>query len=169
MFARGAGCERRNPRLFNDLYIVFECMDLDLMKLGRDVKQSLTLEHVRWFMYQVPCRVVRDAAPCVVLRLRHSSTGRPALVGSPLAPELCARYVLAPLPPPPVPCEQLMKSLRYIHSAGIIHRDIKPANLLLSESCQLKVRARVGAACQGKVCAGLFCRRGIVCARVRFL
>jgi hypothetical protein len=28
-------------------------MDLDLMKLGRDVKQSLTLEHVRWFMYQV--------------------------------------------------------------------------------------------------------------------
>ena len=62
----------RNPRLFNDLYIVFECMDLDLNKLGRDVKQSLTLEHVRWFMYQVRgvgcrgCRSQKNAyeLPC---------------------------------------------------------------------------------------------------------
>ncbi len=45
--------------MFNDLYIVFECMDLDLNKLGRDVKQSLTLEHVRWFMYQVTLAVCR--------------------------------------------------------------------------------------------------------------
>jgi serine/threonine protein kinase len=67
-------------------------MDLDLNKLGRDVKQSIGLDHVRWFMYQ------------------------------------------------------LMKSIKYIHSAGIIHRDIKPANVLLSEACDLKVRALCTAA-----------------------
>lgn len=74
-----------NPKTFTDLYIVFECMDLDLAKLGKDVKQSLTLEHVKWFLYQ------------------------------------------------------LVKGLKYVHSAGIIHRDIKPANILLSEACDLKI------------------------------
>jgi hypothetical protein len=28
-------------------------MDLDLDKLGKDTKQSLSLDHVRWFMYEV--------------------------------------------------------------------------------------------------------------------
>lgn len=35
------------------MYLVFECMDLDLNKLGRDQKQTIGLDHVRWFMYQV--------------------------------------------------------------------------------------------------------------------
>ena len=40
-----------------------------------------------------------------------------------------------------------MKSLKYVHSAGIIHRDIKPANVLLSEACELKVRYQIGIVC----------------------
>lgn len=46
-------CDDRNLATFSDLYIVFECMDLDLNKLGRDTKQSIGIDHVRWFMYQV--------------------------------------------------------------------------------------------------------------------
>ncbi|XP_069550206.1 mitogen-activated protein kinase 14A [Brachyistius frenatus] len=34
---------------------------------------------------------------------------------------------------------QLLRGLKYIHSAGIIHRDLKPGNLAVSENCDLKI------------------------------
>ncbi|GER42011.1 mitogen-activated protein kinase [Striga asiatica] len=34
---------------------------------------------------------------------------------------------------------QLLRGLKYIHSAGIIHRDLKPSNLLLNANCDLKI------------------------------
>ena len=34
---------------------------------------------------------------------------------------------------------QLLKALKFIHSAGVVHRDIKPSNLLLNDDCHLKV------------------------------
>ncbi|KAL6508869.1 Mitogen-activated protein kinase 1 [Orobanche hederae] len=34
---------------------------------------------------------------------------------------------------------QLLRGLKYIHSAGIIHRDLKPSNLLVSSNCDLKI------------------------------
>ena len=36
---------------------------------------------------------------------------------------------------------QLLKGLKYIHSAGVLHRDLKPSNLLINEDCELKVFA----------------------------
>ncbi|KAM9785459.1 LOW QUALITY PROTEIN: mitogen-activated protein kinase 12 [Neosynchiropus ocellatus] len=35
---------------------------------------------------------------------------------------------------------QLLRGLKYIHSAGIIHRDLKPGNLAVNENCELKVQ-----------------------------
>nr|XP_055043343.1 STKc_p38 domain-containing protein isoform X1 [Misgurnus anguillicaudatus] len=34
---------------------------------------------------------------------------------------------------------QILRGLKYIHSAGIIHRDLKPSNLAVDENCELKV------------------------------
>ena len=34
---------------------------------------------------------------------------------------------------------QLLKALKFVHSAGVVHRDIKPSNLLLNDECHLKV------------------------------
>jgi serine/threonine protein kinase len=34
---------------------------------------------------------------------------------------------------------QLLRGLKYIHSAGVIHRDLKPSNLLVNGECHLKI------------------------------
>jgi hypothetical protein len=44
---------RSSPSTFVDLYVVFEFMNMDLSKLGKDTAQTLSLYHVQWFMYEV--------------------------------------------------------------------------------------------------------------------
>lgn len=37
---------------------------------------------------------------------------------------------------------QILRGLKYIHSANVLHRDLKPSNLLLNTTCDLKVPAQ---------------------------
>uniref|UniRef100_A0A8C0API5 mitogen-activated protein kinase n=1 Tax=Buteo japonicus TaxID=224669 RepID=A0A8C0API5_9AVES len=39
---------------------------------------------------------------------------------------------------------QILRGLKYIHSADIIHRDLKPSNLAVNEDCELKVMQSEG-------------------------
>ena len=36
-------------------------------------------------------------------------------------------------------CIQVLRGLKYIHSASVLHRDLKPSNLLLNATCDLKI------------------------------
>eukprot|EP01139_Manchomonas_bermudensis_P001505 Amastigsp_a2152_319.p2 type:complete len:414 gc:universal Amastigsp_a2152_319:1-1242(+) len=67
---------------FDDLYLVIDLMKVDLNYI---MKQELTPDHHKFFMYQ------------------------------------------------------LLKALKYLHSAGCLHRDLKPANCLTNADCFLKV------------------------------
>ena len=69
---------------FHDVYIVSELMETDLYRIIYS-KQSLSIDHVKYFVYQI------------------------------------------------------LRALKYIHSANVIHRDLKPSNLLVNSNCDLKV------------------------------
>ena len=36
---------------------------------------------------------------------------------------------------------QILRGLKWMHSANILHRDLKPGNLLVNSDCELRVRA----------------------------
>lgn len=38
---------------------------------------------------------------------------------------------------------QILRGLKYIHSANVLHRDLKPSNILLNTTCDLKVRSSI--------------------------
>ncbi|KAG2681065.1 hypothetical protein I3843_11G127600 [Carya illinoinensis] len=69
---------------FNDVYIVYELMDIDLHQIIRS-DQPLNDDHCQYFLYQ------------------------------------------------------LLRGLKYVHSANVLHRDLKPSNLLLNANCDLKI------------------------------
>nr|XP_054749222.1 uncharacterized protein LOC129254733 [Lytechinus pictus]XP_054749223.1 uncharacterized protein LOC129254733 [Lytechinus pictus] len=67
-----------------DVYVVFDLMESDLHQIIHS-NQPFSLEHIRFFLYQI------------------------------------------------------LRGLKYIHSADVIHRDLKPSNLLVNENCELKI------------------------------
>jgi serine/threonine protein kinase len=56
---------------------------------------------------------------------------------------LCTRIITSPQPLTNEHIQyfvyQILRGLKYIHSASVLHRDLKPSNLLLNGNCDLKI------------------------------
>ena len=75
---------------------------------------------------------------------------------------------------------QILRGLKYIHSANVLHRDLKPSNLLLNTTCDLKIcdfgLARVAdpehdhtGFLTGKISQGLLCHRmSLICHKCQY-
>jgi hypothetical protein len=153
---------------FNDVYLVYELMDTDLHQIIRS-SQPLTNEHFQYFIYQARLGggggtalykaggVVRHTGrPAGWARARGWSgtaagrrTGQLPIepkewkwrprqgVGTPLSTPSARPWTPSRLlNPPPL---QVLRGLKFVHTANVLHRDLKPSNLLLNASCDLKI------------------------------
>ena len=50
-------------------------------------------------------------------------------IGQKILKDIHNRYILY----------QIVKAIKYLHSASVIHRDLKPSNILINSDCHLKI------------------------------
>ena len=93
-------------------------MESDLERIVMS-QQKLTDQHFQYFLYQVsaPLPLLLDIyispiAVTVILILIYTNI-----------------YIV----------QQILRALKYIHSANVLHRDLKPSNLLVNANCDLAV------------------------------
>lgn len=65
----------------------------------------------------------------IYLTFEYMETDLHAVIRANILEEIHKQYIIY----------QLLKSLKYLHSAELLHRDMKPSNLLLNSECHMKV------------------------------
>lgn len=65
----------------------------------------------------------------IYLTFDHMETDLHAVIRANILEEVHKKYIIY----------QLLKALKYLHSAELLHRDIKPSNLLLNSDCHIKL------------------------------
>ncbi|KVI00401.1 Protein kinase, ATP binding site-containing protein [Cynara cardunculus var. scolymus] len=108
---------------FNDVYIAYELMDTDLHQIIRS-NQSLSEEHCQVCFY--PDVVVGVLYFDVYFDFKWPCF---KFLGFVICSPFADMYFLY----------QILRGLKYIHSANVLHRDLKPSNLLLNANCDLKI------------------------------
>lgn len=100
----------------------------------RVLREMVTLQH---FQHHNIVRLLDVIPPApgaslndvyLVLELLDSDLGKIIASSQPLSTDHVQFFIY-----------QLLRALKYIHSAGIMHRDIKPSNLVVNADCTLKI------------------------------
>ncbi|KAL7722643.1 Mitogen-activated protein kinase [Entamoeba marina] len=99
----------------------------DAQRTFREIMYLQRMEHenIVQLEYVMKAENNRD----IYLALEYMETDLHAVIRANILEDIQIRYIIY----------QLLKALKYLHSAGIVHRDIKPSNLLLNSDCLMKV------------------------------
>ncbi|KAL9259739.1 Mitogen-activated protein kinase homolog NTF3-like protein [Drosera capensis] len=109
---------------FKDVYLVYELMDTDLHQIIKS-SQALSNDHCQYFLFQASMVLGFG-----LLGLARSKCDAWFLFVLVIFGHIKADLVIA---------MQLLRGLKYLHSANILHRDLKPGNLLINANCDLKI------------------------------
>ena len=127
-----------SPRDFKDIYVVFELMETDLHQVrDQEEKREERGERERGGREEEsrPASCALSTPFCSPL-LSSPSFSPPSLLSpsqvikanDDLTPEHHQFFLY-----------QLLRGLKYIHTAKVFHRDLKPKNILANSDCKLKV------------------------------
>eukprot|EP00227_Mantoniella_beaufortii_P003667 CAMPEP_0197617476 /NCGR_PEP_ID=MMETSP1326-20131121/61054_1 /TAXON_ID=1155430 /ORGANISM="Genus nov. species nov., Strain RCC2288" /LENGTH=431 /DNA_ID=CAMNT_0043186369 /DNA_START=205 /DNA_END=1497 /DNA_ORIENTATION=+ len=133
--AYGVVCSARNVENYEKVAIkkitnAFENA-IDAKRTLREIKLLRHLHHenvIRIVDVTAPANVQNFNDVYVMYELMDTDLHQIIRSNQPLSDDHCQYFVY-----------QLLRGLKYIHSANVLHRDLKPSNLLLNANCDLKI------------------------------
>uniref|UniRef100_A0A8C6L464 Mitogen-activated protein kinase n=1 Tax=Nothobranchius furzeri TaxID=105023 RepID=A0A8C6L464_NOTFU len=143
------------PRYSNLSYIGEGAYGMVCSAYDRDNKIRVAIKKISPFEHQTYCqRTLREIK--ILLRFKHENIiGINDIIRAPTIDQMKDVYIVQDLMETDLYkllktqhlsndhicyfLYQILRGLKYIHSANVLHRDLKPSNLLLNTTCDLKI------------------------------
>uniref|UniRef100_A0AAY4BJQ4 Mitogen-activated protein kinase n=1 Tax=Denticeps clupeoides TaxID=299321 RepID=A0AAY4BJQ4_9TELE len=143
------------PRYSNLSYIGEGAYGMVCSAYDRDNKVRVAIKKISPFEHQTYCqRTLREIK--ILLRFKHENIiGINDIIRAPSIDQMKDVYIVQDLMETDLYkllktqhlsndhicyfLYQILRGLKYIHSANVLHRDLKPSNLLLNTTCDLKI------------------------------